>query len=270
MAPGTHVEIGQILIAIAEPHRKTLDEYHAWFERDHMYSAVLIGPGAFAANRYKATRDLKALRYPADGNVFPKIDSGAFVALYYIAKGFCDEHFAWSFAQTERLGAEGRNNPDRELTLTWLCDFEGAVARDANSVPPEIALDHPYAGIVMTWIDRTPETPIDELERWLLEEALPPTLTDSPVDQVLLFSPRDFPAAATGTRLTPGTIAPNLRAGEGLLLIHFLEQDPRAAWKQHFAALGESIAASGRGRVALVAPFVPTPRGRRARPDELW
>ncbi len=45
---------------------------------------------------------------------------------------------------------------------------------------------------------------------------------------------------------------------------------PRAAWQPTFARLGDEIEKSGRGRVALVARFVPTARGGRADPDELW
>ena len=75
-----HVGLGHVLIAIAEPHRDGLDAYHRWFERDHMYSAVLIGPGAFAAERYLATRELKALRYPAGGGVFVSAEVGSLVA----------------------------------------------------------------------------------------------------------------------------------------------------------------------------------------------
>ena len=31
-----HVGLGQVLIAIAEPHRDGLDAYHRWFERAHL------------------------------------------------------------------------------------------------------------------------------------------------------------------------------------------------------------------------------------------
>ncbi len=77
-----HVGLGHVLIAIAEPHGDGLGAYHSWFERDHRYSAVLIGPGAFAAERYLATRELKALRYPADGGAFASVEVGALVARF--------------------------------------------------------------------------------------------------------------------------------------------------------------------------------------------
>ena len=73
LAVGSHVEVGQVMVAISEPHSEGLREYHRWFESDHMYSAVLVGPGAFSANRYMATRELKALRAPRDGGVFDPV-----------------------------------------------------------------------------------------------------------------------------------------------------------------------------------------------------
>jgi hypothetical protein len=54
------------------------------------------------------------------------------------------------------------------------------------------------------------------------------------------------------------------------LLLYFLGDNPRDAWEPYFAKLGDEMAQSGHGRVALVAPFVPTPRGVRPDPDELW
>ena len=268
--PETHLELGQVLIAIAEPHRETLDDYHRWFERDHMYSAVLIGPGAFAADRFVAPRALKDLRYPADGEVFPRVREGTFVALYFIAAGMAEEHFAWSFEQSARLGRQGRNNPNRDLTLTWLCDYRGAVARDPASVPPEIALDARYDGLVMVWIDRDDDSSQAELLRWLQEEALPRRLAASGADQVLLFTPRDFPTPDPDVPLTPGAVAKNPRVGSGILLLYFLNGDPRSTWEAYFAGLSDAVAKGGLGRTALVAPFVPTERGKRARGEELW
>jgi len=265
-----HVGLGHLMIAIAEPHRAGLETYHRWFEREHMYSAVLVGPGAFAAERYVAPQELKALRYPRDSEVFPKPDAGSFVALYDLVEGSVEEHFAWSYAQTARLDAAGRTNRDRDLVLTWLCDYRGRVRRDADSVPPEIALDHPYRGLVMVWLEARDENATRPLEEWLVSEHLPRSLVASPIDQVQLFAPRDFPEPTQDVPLTPGSIAPNPWKARGRLLLYFLDQAPQSAWSTHFAKLGYAISASGLGRVALAAPFLPTRRGTRDHLDTLW
>ena len=83
-----------MIVAIAEPHPDTVAKYNEWFEHEHMYAAVLAGPGAFAANRYMATRTLRQRRYPVDGGVFADVAQGSFVALYFLAPGAIEEHFA--------------------------------------------------------------------------------------------------------------------------------------------------------------------------------
>ena len=42
------------------------------------------------------------------------------------------------------------------------------------------------------------------------------------------------------------------------------------AWEPVFAGLGDALRKGGRGRLALVAPFIPTVRGTRAHLDEIW
>lgn len=307
MIEDPHVDLGHLMIAIAEPHRDGLEEYHRWFEREHMYQAVLIGPGAFAAERYVATRELKALRFPRDPEepragatdgtspravpserVFRRVELGSFVALYYLARGTDDEHFAWSYAQTARLSEAGRTNRDRELVLTWLCDHRGRVARDPDSVPEEIALDHRYEGLAMLWLgadDDGSDRPagiaqsgigigrdreaVERLAGWLEKQGLPDLLADSPIDQALVFEPRDFPAPPADVPITPGSIAPNPWKGRGLLVVCFLDAPPQGCWSEHFVPFARRLAEAGHGEVRLAAPFVPVDRGTRRYLDAL-
>ena len=57
-------------------------------------------------------------------------------------------------------------NDDREHVSTSLYEFRGAVNRPGWPVPPEIALDHPYAGVVVVWIDRVGDASYDDLDAW--------------------------------------------------------------------------------------------------------
>ncbi len=261
--------LGHLIVAIAEPFRDTIVTYDEWFEAHHMYDAVLVGPGAYAAQRYVATRDLKALRYPGDGAVFTDASTGSFVALYYLAPGTAEEHFAWSFPQNAWLGATGRNNPDRTLVLTWLCDTAGVVVRNGHRVPPQVALDHPYAGMVMLWIERAEDGTIDDLRAALLDDHLPALVGgDTGLQQVQLWSPRDFPDTR-GTPTTPGSVVANRAVGRQFLAVCFLDEPPAARWSSVFVSFGERVAAAG-ARVRLAAPWVPTVRGAGTRLDELW
>lgn len=279
MIEDPHIDLGHLMIAIAEPSPEGLERYHRWFEREHMYHAVLVGPGAFAAERFVATRALKALRFPEEGGVFRRADLGSFVALYYLARDQDEAHFAWSYSQSERLTEAGRTNRDRELVLTWLCDYRGRVPRDEASVPEEIALDHRYAGLAMVWIEATPArgtldresgtADVDSLADWLLREALPSWVADSPIDQVLIFEPRDFPEPPANVAITPGSIEPNPWTGRGLLLLGFFDEGVDDQWTDRMVPFAESVAASGLGQVRLAAPFFPVDRGTRRYLDEL-
>lgn len=273
MIDDPHIALGHLMIAIAEPHRDGLERYHRWFEREHMYQAVLVGPGAFSAERFVATRDLKALRFPEDGGVFRKVELGSFVALYYIAEGQDHEHFAWSYAQSERLTAADRTNRDRELVLTWLCDYRDRVARDLTSVTEEIALDHHYAGLGMVWIEATGSAQDSEsaeaLIDWLVRVSLPSLVEASPIDQVLVFEPRDFPAPPEDTAITPGSIAPNPWAGRGVLLLCFFDRPIDAEWDDRLRSFAERVASSNLGDVRLAAPFIPVDRGTETYLDAL-
>ncbi len=252
--------LGHLIVAMAEPHRATIVEYDRWFEAEHMYDAVLVGPGAFAANRFVAPRSLKELRTPRDGGVLGDIDTGSFVALYYLAPGTAEEHFAWSFPQNNWLGATGRNNPDRTLVLTWLCDAVGAVVRDGHRVAPQIALDHPYPGLVMVWIERPDDVALDVLADVLVAQHVPAWLAaGGPVAQVQLWSPREFPDTH-GVPTTPGSVVTNPAVGRQLLALCFLDAPPSDRWSELVGGLGGLERATG-GRLRLAAPFMPTVRG---------
>ncbi len=175
MADGTHIDLGHAMITMVEPTTdpERLREYNRWYEHDHCYSGVMVGPGAFSYGRFVATRPLKDLRYPVESTVAVPVDQGSFIAFYWFLAGQVDEHFAWSFPATQQLGAAGRMNADRTHISTSLYDFRGSVNRPGWPVPAEITLDHRYPGLVCLWIDRAEGATSDDLVAWLLDEHLP-------------------------------------------------------------------------------------------------
>jgi hypothetical protein len=143
-------------------------------------------------------------------------------------------------------------------------EFVGAAERDPDGVPPELALAHQYPGAVWTFLERAPDVALDEVRDWVLGEHLPRVLADAPVASTLAFTPMPkaswWPAAAPEV---PGV-------GDRLVLVHFLEADPRECWAPHFVDLGKTIDASGKARTLLVAPFIPTAPGTDRYCDQLW
>jgi hypothetical protein len=263
MADGTHIDLGHAMITMVEPTRdpERLREYNRWYEHDHAYSGVLVGPWAFSFGRFVATKDLKQLRAPDTSTVADPQTLGTFIGFYWYLADRIGEHFAWAFPQTQWLGEQGRMNDDREHVSTSLYEFRGAVNRPGWPVPPEIALDHPYAGVVVAWIDRAPDASYDDLAAWVRETWLPARLTaDGAAGQALVFAPCDFPNV-------PGS---GVGVGERLLVAFFLTADPRAVWAAEFADLADAVAASGLGTLGLAAAFVPTVPGTDTYLDDLW
>jgi hypothetical protein len=146
-----------------------------------------------------------------------------------------------------------------------LYQFLGAVARDADGVPPELALDHTqYQGLVCVWTDRADATPLDDFRTWLQGEVFPDLVAGSPIAQILTWTP--LPLSDDRPADVPQT--PGL--GRRLLHACFLECDPRDIWDARFKGLSDVIAASGKGTVALAAPFIPTIVGTDTYTDQLW
>ena len=262
MPDGTQVDLGHAMITMVEPTRdpERLREYNRWYEHDHAYSGVLVGPWAFAYRRWVATSALKDLRAPNPSSVADPVTNGTFIAFYWYLKDRIDEHFAWAFPQTQWLTEQGRMNGEREHVSTSLYDFRGAVNRTGWSVPPEIALDHPYDGLVVAWLDRSPDAAYDDVETWVRSEWLPELIEGTPIAQVLLFAPRDFPGA-------PGT---SIGAGDKLCCAFLLQCDPRDAWSAHFSDFAEDVSKSGLATLGLVAPFIPVVPGTDTYLDDLW
>ena len=256
----SHIELGHSLITFVEPYREHVAEYNRWYEHDHAYTAVTSAPGCFAYRRFVATKPLKALRYPDPSAVADPLDKGSYVSLFWFERDRVGEVFDYSFGITPSLASAGRMNNDRDHVSTGVYEYLGDTARPPSAVPPEIALDHPWIGLVMAWLRPSAGTSVADLAAWSREE-LDHEISSGrgPVGQVLDFAQRDFPG---GMAALTGRV-------EELIRCYFLDTDPRQAWDV-FAGLGKAVEAGGRGRVELVAPFIPTVPGTDRYQDELW
>ena len=257
------VALGHAIFALHDPHPGYEVAFNRYYERDHMYAAA-FAPWTLAAQRFVATRPLKDLRYPDPGPFGQPLAAGSFLAMYCIQEGHLEDQQLWVADFNQVLVAHGRTFEHRSVQTATTYDYVGGMFADDDGVPPEQALEHRYPGVVWTWVERTADTSFDELRDWLLDEHLPAALAGAPVAMTLGFTPLPkadwWPAAAPEV---PGV-------GDRIMLVHFLETDPRDCWDTHFASLGKSIDDSGRARTLLVAPFVPTDPGTDRYCDQLW
>ncbi|HMD45152.1 MAG TPA: hypothetical protein VKG43_03260 [Acidimicrobiales bacterium] len=257
------IKLGSILFTMVEPHRGHEVAYNRWYERDHFYSGCMIGPYQFAGRRFVATADLKALRTPDPSAITGEPARGSYVALYWVLDGYHDLWNRWAVRQVRALHAAGRMFEARDHVHTLLYRFAWEAPGDPEGVPVELALDHPYGGLVAEWIDRSPETSNDELWAWLRHEHLPGLLDGSPIGPVAAFTPLPLLIDA------PGDV-PRQEAGDArTLLLFFVDDHPGAVWPA-MTEHAEAVRASGLATVVAAIPWKPTIPGTDVYTDQLW
>src|SRR4029078_396314 len=247
MDVGGEIRLGSALFTLVEPHPGHEVAYNRWYERDHFYAGCLVGPWLFAGRRWVATRQLKNLRFGEDPALFG--DWGSSPALYWVIDGKHDEHFDWALDQVRWLHANGRMFEERDHVHTLLYRYECSSDGSERSVPPELALEHPFAGLAVTMIERAEGVGAPEVSGWWRGTGVP--------DLSLAFTPIPLPPGAPVTQ--PGLD----RLDRRTLLLACSPAPPEGRWREHTAAC-ESAAEQGVGRVVWSAPFVPTIPGTDA------
>jgi hypothetical protein len=191
------------------------------------------------------------VRYPEDNPIAQPASKGIFAATIWIQQDRYVEQQLWVAEQMKILGEEGRNFNERDVLTTAGYDYLGGAFRDQDGVPPALALDRRYPGLVLAWVDRQANCGLDDLREHLLEKVLPDLVAESPIAMALCFTP--LPKADWWPKAAPEVPG----VGERILIAAFVEQDPLEGWDAHFAQWGQAIEAEGLARTVFVAPFVP-------------
>jgi hypothetical protein len=259
------VRLGGTLITMVDPHVGFERAYNRWYEDDHFYAGVRVGPWWFAGRRWVATRDLQLLRYPADSPIAVPVTLGSYISTYWSLAGHHDDAVRWAIsAMSDNISKQpGRTFAERTHVYTTFGTYEFGVIRDTDTpMRPEHALDHPFRGLVVEIIDAGDEAGRGDLRHWLHEEFVPRELAGTPAAMCLGFFPAPRPRQSrVGVTDPPGLT-------QQITLLWFLDVDPRECWS-HFKTHGDAIAGGSRGQVLLAAPFVPTIPGTHTYADEL-
>lgn len=248
------IALGGALITVVEPRKGHEVAYNRWYERDHFYAGCMIGAWNISGARFVCTRDLKALRYPADSPVCPS-DSGSYVAIYWILAGKFGEWMKWGTDQVNWLHRNERMFTERDHIHTvmyrYRTEFEAP-----DGVPVELALDHRSPYIVIIVGEPAPGADLDAIDAW--------------------FRSRDLPGVV-GAEFTPVPLqgdAPSDVPRDGGLdrftQVWFVDDDLPAVWEDRFAGLGAEFEAAGLGRLVWVSPFRATVPGTDTYTDQLW
>lgn len=261
------VKVGSMLLTLVDPTPGYEKAYNRWYQRDHFYAGCMIGPFLFAGDRFVATRALKDLRWPAGSEAIARpTDAGSYVAIYWVEKGHHEDHFDnWARTQVNALYAEGRGFAERRHIHTILFDHIGAVYRDADPVPVELALDHGYDGLVAAWFDAR-EGDARGLHAALAQQLVPELLAGSSIEIASSWTPSKGENDPKEVPMDLGT-----RAGgpERLCQLFFVKGDVRDSLDR-FRRYTDAVEAAGLATTLLVAPFFETEIGTDKYADELW
>ncbi len=258
------VKLGSMLLTLVEPHRGHEVAYNRWYERDHFYAGCMVGPYNFAGRRFVATADLKALRDPDPSAITGEPARGSYVALYWVLDGYFDMWNRWALRQVNALHAAGRMFAERDHVHTLLYHYQWEHRRDADGVPVEVALDHPYRGLVTVFIDRDPSVSNEDLWSWLRSEHLPALMTGTDADLVAAFTPVALEVDA------PGDVPARRRTTAARSCSGSSSAPPEVAWEPVIAEHRRRLEQAGKGTVVAALPFIPTIPGTDTYTDKLW
>ena len=255
------IKLGSILFTLVEPHKGHEVDYNRWYERDHFYAGCMVGPGILAGKRWVATKPYKELRYPESTPIAKDPKLGSYLATYWIEASQSQEWGAWGGKEVHRLHKEDRMFEERDHIHTKMYRYRGGVSRDPDGVPPEIALDHGFKGLAVTFVEGEDRKLLD---RWYRETYLPRAQQGSPVAMTLAFTAIPIPSDARGD-------VPRVADDEKrMLYLSFLDSDPMEVWDPLFVKQAEEVEAGGLGRVIWAGAFIPTIPGTDTYTDQLW
>lgn len=254
-----------MLFTMVEPHKGHEVEYNRWYERDHFYAGCMVGEFNFAGNRFVATRDHKALRYPVSSPMTPDPMIGSYLALYWVLKDHHDEWNRWSVDNVKMLHETGRMFKERDHIHTVLYEKSWSLPRTEWGTSIELALDRHYAGIVVNVGELLEGHTHEEIEKWSRDTWAPgafsskwgPDLIVNATPLPLLDdAPPDVPRVANQDRR--------------FLQVHFLTHDSKDMWTEGYSRFGGDLESSGIAKHLWTAPFIPTVFGTDTYTDRLW
>lgn len=247
------VQVESMLFSVVEPAAGRAVEYNDWYERDHQFDGGLSGAGWISNRRWVATKRLKALRFP-QGGAFDDTSIGSLAQIYWRQQGYAHSAEEWARDQWVWLNDQNRIYSDREHVLSASYQWLSTRIQEGERVPLELALQHPFQGLVVLLIDDGASSGGDRAEAVAnLERIASQTLIG---DRAPILSTWELlRRPGQPAHRPPGTVI----RGEHDVLVQllFARADPEELWSdvEQYAACVESETAS---KVVFASGFIPT------------
>jgi len=259
------VGLGSVLVSLLEPRPGDEVAFNRWYERDHFYSGCMVGAHFFAGRRFVATRRLKEARLPRQGGMLGDLRAGSYLSLYWLLAGRHDEAVRWAVDRVRALIDHDRMFAARRPIHAGFYRSCFSVSHDPDGVPPELALDHPFAGVTLTLWQASEERHVEGLAAALEGDWLPGSMFESGGPSLCLgLRPAPLPEEA------PSTVARPAHPERRILVLGFHSEDPGTSSIDWTGRVWERVRNAGLGRLLLSAPFIPTVPGTDRYTDELW
>ncbi|GAA0607437.1 hypothetical protein GCM10009547_06710 [Sporichthya brevicatena] len=232
--------LGSALLTLIDPDRGREVEFNRWYERDHFYGGVLLGPGVLAGGRFVARAAEKRDR------VADEPDVGTLLNAYWLA----DEGSAfwpWCVEQIPVLTAAGRMTAPGRVKRVWWLPAPWTETSAVAGVPPALALDRRYPAVMLTLVSGAVD----------VYRAVARTLCERP-----------------GVGLVVGDVprAVNFRSGpaEAMDVVLGLWFLASAEGSSEFGVAHDAAVAAAGAEVRWRSPFVGTVPGTDTHLDSLW
>jgi hypothetical protein len=247
-----------MMMTLVDPFRGYESKYNRWYEEDHFFGAVTLGPGVLCGTRFVARRQEKAARRAEPPF---KAEAGSLLAMYWL-QGDGKASLEWIANNVPKLRAEDRMFDERDLVF----NFTGHLGLSANRpdvhVPVELALLHrfPHLGFSLIALDPKPSEGLD-LSGYDAAAVAGP---DSPIAMVVGFVLEPARPDPMGHSTWPGENGTTYA-----LVLWFFDRDPADEWSALLDRQA-AVAVPGIGRVVWSSSFIATVVGTDTYIDDLW
>jgi hypothetical protein len=209
-----------------------------------------------------APRRLKKLRLPEQGSILNPFDAGSLLSIYWKEVGDEAEYERWARDQWVWLNERGRIFTERSHVHTSDYRLLSTVRQPGERVPIELALEHPFQGLVMILTEATDGDRAGAVKK--LEQLAQKTLLAGDVAILASWELTVMPDKAP--KLFVANLAPP--TANTILQLAFLRTDPEAAWnsvRSYEALIGQEKSL----KLGLAAGLIPTVPGTTTHLDEI-
>jgi hypothetical protein len=251
------VPLSSALLTLVDPDRGAEVAFNRWYERDHFYGGVLLGPDVFAGARFLARAEEKRLRVIEDGT---DPNRRTMLAAYWLT-GSGSQYWPWLAEKVPALVEAGRMAPLGGVRDALWWPRLWAVERDPDRTPVELALDRRYPAAALTMVDTTVDADNESLEEDYRKRCVRPLVCGDGLAATVVGA-ESHPVALAGTRPRSGPAR--------VTALWFLESAEPVALEAFVVAHAKAMVDFPTARTAWLSPFVAAVPGTDAHLDRLW